>query len=133
LEAAVAEAAVVDALVGDFGHQLGPQRREAQVLLGVPARLAAGEAAAVGGLVRGGVGPAPPGVGGPVVGDERGELAAQFGPAGHRERRRHPQVVQVALVVVEAEHQRAGAVTVLVLAEPGHHAVGGAQVLDLEL
>ena len=40
----VAEPAVLHLLVGDLGHQLGAQRRPAQVLLGVPPAAAAGQA-----------------------------------------------------------------------------------------
>ena len=52
----------------------------------------------------------------------------------HRERRRHADVVQRAVVVVEAEQQRADqlAGAVLVPAEAGDDAVGGAHVLDLQ-
>src|SRR6185436_13782622 len=55
-------------------------------------------------------------------------------PAYHRERRRDAHVVQVALVVVEAEQERAEqrALALLVEAEACHHALGGALVLDLE-
>ena len=42
-----------------------------------------------------------------------------------------PDVVQVAVVVEQAEEQRADAVAVLVPAEPGDHAVGRALVLHL--
>ena len=43
-----------------------------------------------------------------------------------------PTWLQSVVVVVQAEQQRADAVAVLVDAEPGHHAVGGALVLDLD-
>ena len=59
------------------------------------------------------------------------ELLEQLGRARRREAARHADVVQHAVVVVEAEQQRADAVAVLVHAEPADDAVGGAQVLHL--
>jgi hypothetical protein len=65
---------------------------------------------------------------------ERRELIDQLGAPVPRERRGDPDVVERALIVEQPEQQRADvrARPVLVPPEPGHHAVRGALVLDLE-
>jgi hypothetical protein len=65
---------------------------------------------------------------------ERRQLLHQRAARGHRERRRHPHVVQASLVVIEPEQKRADelAGSGLVPAEPGDDAVGGSRVLDLQ-
>ena len=57
----------------------------------------------------------------------------QLGALGHREGRGHPDVLELPVGVPQAEEQRADqrARPVLVPAEAGDHAVGGAGVLDL--
>ena len=62
---------------------------------------------------------------------ERLELGQQLGAPLRGERRGHADVVQRAVVVVQAEQQRADAVAVLVHAVAGDHAIGGAPVLHL--
>ena len=51
---------------------------------------------------------------------------------GHREGRRHPDVMEGAGAVVEAEEQGADHPAALVPPEAGHDAVGGPLVLDLQ-
>jgi hypothetical protein len=63
---------------------------------------------------------------------QRRQLVHQRGALRRWEGAEHPDVVQHVVVVVEPEQQGAHHVTGLVPAEPGHHAVGGAGVLDLE-
>ena len=65
---------------------------------------------------------------------QRRQLLDQRPASLPRERRRDADVVQVALVVEQPEQQRPDvrAGPVLVPPEPGHDAVGGALVLDLE-
>ena len=64
---------------------------------------------------------------------QRLQLLRELLARRHRERRRDADVVQHAVIVVEAEQQRAdGVLAALVPAEAGDHAVGGARVLDLE-
>ena len=78
-----------------------------------------------------GVGPLAPRVVGQRDAPQRGDLVDQLAAPGGGERRGHADVVQRPLVVVQAEQQRPDALAVLVPAEPGHHAVGGALVLHL--
>ncbi len=93
------------------------------------AREAALGAARVGGAL----GPVVPGVPGGGALAERGELAEELAPAGDVEAAADPHVVERAGLVVQAEQERAhhGARALLVPAEAGHRAVGGAGVLHL--
>ncbi len=70
-------------------------------------------------------------VGGGVLGQRR-HLAEQLGAERGGEPGGDADVVESLVVVEQAEQQRADAAAVLVHAEPGHHAVGGALVLDLD-
>ena len=76
--------------------------------------------------------PVAPGVIGQGVGLVRRHLGDELLAAGGGEAGGHPDVVQRAVVVVEAEQQRAHAVAALVGAVAGDHAVGGALVLHLQ-
>jgi len=62
--------------------------------------------------------------------EQRHQLLADF----HIERRRHADVMEIAMLVIETEQERADAFTLAVLVPPeaGDDAVGGARVLDLE-
>ena len=62
----------------------------------------------------------------------RFEVGEELGARRGREAAGHADVVQHAVVVVEPEQQRADADAVLVEAEAGDDAVGGAQVLHLQ-
>src|SRR3989441_3286870 len=81
-----------------------------------------------------GAGPLPPRVRHEGVLAQRSELLRDPASLRHRERRGHADVVECSLRVVEPEEQRADplARSLLVPAEAGDHAVGGAHVLDLD-
>ncbi len=82
----VPEPLALQVLVGGFDHQVGAEQLEAEVLAGVPAAAAAGEAPAVGRRVRRPAGPVGPRmVGGVAVGSQ---LLRPAAGAGRRERRR---------------------------------------------
>src|SRR4051812_11139733 len=125
----VPEAVALQVIVSNLADALGPERLPAQVLAAVPAARRAGHA-----LVRI-VCPAPllPWmiVEGPFA--QRRELLHELLAACHGEGRGDADVMERPLVVVEAEEKRPDhrPGTVLVPAEPGDHAVGGARVLDL--
>ena len=125
----MAEAIALQVVVLHFAHSLDAQRLPGEVLARAPATLPAGHAAAP----RIGLRPRAPGVLLQRVLAQRLELPHELLAHGHRERRGHADVLQLAAVIVEAEEQRADRVlTCLVPAEASHDAVGGARVLDLD-
>ena len=67
-----------------------------------------------------------------VLDGVRRELVHNARRGAHREGRGDPDVLQVTVVVVEAEQQRPHDSAGLVPPVAGDHAVGGALVLDLE-
>ena len=78
-------------------------------------------------------GPFTPGMRRQRVLPQRLQLLHQLLAPRHRERRGHADVMQRALVVEQAEQQRADDVRrLLVPAKSAHHAIGGSRVLDLE-
>jgi hypothetical protein len=127
----VAEAVALEVVVADLGDPLDAQRLPRQVLLGVPAGGTAGLALALL-TARLRLRPALPGVAVEGVRPVRLDLGGQLRSPGDRERGGHAHVVQGAGVVVEPEEQGAHPAAVLVPAEPGHDAVGGAVVLHLQ-
>src|SRR5690606_6775704 len=120
---------VLHVVVGHLGHQFRPQRHPGQVLL---ARPAARRPRQPGRLVRRLLRPGRPRMPRHVVHPQRRQLLDQLRPALHRERRRHPHVLQDALVVVQPEQQRPHHRPALVQAVARHHHVRRALVLDLE-
>ena len=128
----VPEAPALHVVVLHLQHPLGAQRGEAEVLALAPSALGAGHAVGVGGEEL--VPPAPRVVG--DVADQRLELLPQLGAPRRREAGRDPDVLELAVVVVQPEQQRADQRLLgrggLVLAVAGEHDVGGALVLDLE-
>ena len=119
-------------LVGDLDHPLGPQRREREVLALAPAALGARHPVGVGGQELLPVAPR-------VLldrADQGLELLDQLGPPGFGEAGADADVLELSVVVVEAEQetaqQRSLRRGLLVLAVAGDHHVGGAGVLDLE-
>ena len=94
-----AGAPALHVVVGDLDHQLGVQRLEGQVLLGVPARRhAAGDPLGGVGLNQVLVARRQP------VG---GQLVEQLAAPLHRERGRHPDMPEPAPLIVEAQQQGA--------------------------
>ena len=127
----MAEAVALQVVVLHLAHALDAQRLPRQVLARAPAALAARACAA---RPR----PSPPtarhGCAASASLRSGSSSCASCFRALHRERRRHADVVQRALVVAEAEQQRADERprALLVPAEARHHAVGGARVLHLD-
>ena len=128
----VPEPPALHVLVADLDHPLGPQRREGQVLALAPAALGARDPVGVGGEELLPVAPR-------VLLDrahQRLQLLDELGPARLGEAGADADVLELALVVVEAEQeaaeQRPLGGGVLVLAVAGDDHVGGARVLDLE-
>src|SRR3989442_10412863 len=128
------EASPLHVVVRDLADALGPDRLPGQVLAAVPAAARAGQALPRFVRVSLRLGPVTPGMAlervlseGRQVGDEL--LSNRVG-----ERRGDADVVQRAILVIEAEQERADhrAGAVLVPAEAGDHAVGGARVFDLD-
>ena len=129
----VAEPVALQVLVRDLGDQLDAQRLPRQVLARVPPALPRRACAARSPGLGVGLGPLAP----RVVVERVVAVAARARRASSLARRggeaaRDADVVQHAVVVVEPEQQRADALAVLVHAEAGDDAVGGAQVLHLE-
>jgi hypothetical protein len=124
----VAEAIALQVVVGDFADEPDPQRFEGQIPPGVPAAL--GSRYPPSWLVLTGLPPRPRVL---VAGFDaiRGQLVDELEAAGVGERRRHADVVQHPLVVVEAEQERPDLAPVLVPPEATDSAVGGALVLHL--
>ncbi len=122
----VPEAVTLEVLVRDLGDPLDAERHPRHVLLGVPA---------VPGTRHPGLRllapPLPPGVAVERVLLERRELGGELRPQGCGEAARDTDVVQVAVVVVEPEEQRAHTLAVLVDPVSRDDAVGGAEVLHL--
>ena len=123
----MAEAVVLEVVVGDLAHRLGPDRLPRHVLARVPAVDGTGRPALGLGLC-----PARPRVSLQGVLAIGRELVDELAAPGHAEPGRHTDVVQGPRGVEEAEQQGTDAGTVLVRAEAGHHTVGRALVLDLE-
>src|SRR6185369_4773276 len=125
----VAEAVALHVVVLHLADALDLQRFPRQILARTPAALPAGHAARFGF----GAGPRAPRVIDDRVLAERRELFHQLLAHRHRERRGYADVLQHAAVVIEAEQQRPDSVlAALVPAESRDHAIGGANVLDLE-
>src|SRR5699024_1552326 len=103
-----------------------------QVLLGVPPADRARAALTAPGCLRLGLGPPGPRVPVERALTERREFVDEFGSELPVEAGRHPDVMQRALLVVQAEEQAAHPDPVLVDAVSGHDAVGGPEVFDLE-
>ncbi len=78
------------------------------------------------------VGPRAPRMAGDIVHPQRRQLLDQRTPPGHGERGAHPDVLQLPVVVVQAQQQGADHRPALVQAVARHHTVGGAGMLDLE-
>jgi hypothetical protein len=122
-------------LVGDFDHQLGPQRLPREVLALAPAALAARHALrALRHLARFRLRPMLPGVRGERVLAIGREIFRQLPALLFREAGAHADVLQRAGIVEEAEQQRADGrpLAFLVPAKTGDHAVAIALVLHLE-
>src|SRR3954452_418867 len=98
----VPEAAALHVVVADLQHALRSQRHERQVLARAPPALRAGHPV---GVRDGPVRPLTPRVLGEVLDDQRLQLLDQLGPRGRSEGRRHADVLQPALVVVQTEQQ----------------------------
>src|SRR5205807_4455472 len=118
---------------GHLGDELWTQRLPRQVLASVPAARRARQPPALRRRALLPFAPLAPGVAGdgvaPVRLEELDQLAALHGAEGARD----ADVLELPLVVPQSQKQRSnqGARPVLVPSETGHHAVGGAQVLDL--
>src|SRR5690606_13249681 len=117
-------------LVAHLDDPLDAQRLPRQVLLRVPAAHPARHAG--GPLVRGRLGPRPPGVVVQRALSQRLDLGEQLPAQRGGEGGRDADVVQAPGAVVEAEQQRAHALAVLVQPVAGDDAVGRALVLDFE-
>ena len=100
----VAEAVALEVIVLHLADPLDPKRLPGEILPRAPAALPAGHPARPGRLR---LGPAAPGMLLQRVGPQRLQLLRQLLPPRHGERRRHPDVLQVPLLVVQSEEQRA--------------------------
>src|SRR6266540_1401034 len=118
------ETPALHVVVGDLADQLGAERLPGEVLATAPAGQPAGDAFGAHG--------AHPRVVVALVEPVGRDLVEQLLAARQTERGGHPDVLQLAPFVVEAEQQRADHRPALVPAEPRHDTVGGAGVLDLE-
>src|SRR5207249_401795 len=129
-DGSMAEARALQVVVLHLARPLDAERLPGQILALAPAAGGAGHP----GPASDGTGPFSPRVRGEGVLAQRFELLREAQSLRHRERRRHADVLERALVVVEPEKERADelAPALLVPAEPRHHAVGGAHVLDLD-
>src|SRR5262249_6404107 len=124
----VTEAASLQMIVLHLADAFDAKRLPREGLAGIPAAPRARHALV---LVRG-ARPLLPRVPLERSGAQRRELAGEGAPLRHRERGRDADVLEVAVLVVQAEQQRADdAGALLVRAEAGDHAVRGARVLDL--
>lgn len=128
------EARPLQVVVGDFADADGPQRLPAQVLASIPAARRAGEALSLRVRLRLRLGPVAPRVAFKRMLTQRRQLGDELLALRIGKRRGDSDVVQRALVVVEAEQERSDhrARSPLVPAETGDHAVGGAPVFDLD-
>src|SRR3954453_14903385 len=126
---AVTEPRALHVVVRDLHHALRPQRLPAQVLAAIPAAARAGHA-----LIRLRFRPVAPRMIAQRIDAQRRELFDQLLALRRGERRRHADVLQAPVIVVEAEEERADhrAGTVLVPAEAGDDAIGGARMFDLD-
>src|SRR4051812_225032 len=126
----MAEAVALQVVVLDLADPLDPNRLPGQILPRAPAALAARHARRRA-ISRGR--PFAPWVSCQRVLPERLELGHELTAPGHRERRRHADVVEVPGGVVEPEQERADCVpSALVPAEAGDDAIRSPLVLDLE-
>src|SRR5262245_59229107 len=113
------EAIALHVIVFHFAHALDPQRLPRQILAGAPAALAAGHAARFGRGAR----PLAPGMVAHRILAQRLELLRELPAHRHGERRSDADVLQAAVVIVEAEQQRTDRIlAALVPAETGHDA-----------
>ena len=123
---AVTEAIVLEVVVGHLAHQLGPKGLPGHVLAGIPAA----DAARVCGWsrwptrARGGSRRRRPGTARARSTSSRRRAAVNPDAT--------PTWCRTPVVVVQAEQERTDDPAVLVPAESGHHAVGGALMLDLQ-
>jgi hypothetical protein len=129
----VAEALALEMVVGDLADPFGAQRLPGEIAVAVPATRGAGHALAggSGGFLP--LGPLRPGVIHERVLTERRQLLDQLPPSVHREAGGDPDAIEPAGGVEQPQQERADERPrpVLVPSKPGHHAVGGAGVLDL--
>src|SRR3954470_2831740 len=98
----VPEPAALHVVVPDLEDPLGSQRDEGEVLAGAPPALGPGHPVRVGDRP---VRPLTPRVLGKVLGDQRLQLLDELGPSLGGERRRRPDVLEPALVVVQPQQQ----------------------------
>src|SRR4051794_32960415 len=125
----VPEPPALHVVVGDLDHEVGPQRREAEVLALTPPALRPGHPVRVGGQE---LRPAPPRVLFDGY-DERLELLDQLGPSALGEAGADADVLELPTVVQtqqEAAEQGSLGRARLVLAVAGDHHVGRPFVLD---
>src|SRR5436190_19440231 len=125
----MSEAIAFHVIVLHLAHALDAQRLPGQIFARAPAALPAGHAARLGLSVR----PFAPGMILERVLAEGFELFHEVMAHLHRERGRHADMLQRAVVVIQAEQKRSdGVLAALMPAKSGDHAVGGARVFDLE-
>src|SRR5262245_49811526 len=127
----MAEPRPLHVVVLDLADTFDSERLPGQVLARAPPTLTARHPGHLGRIE---LGPFTPWVAFERAFTQRRELGHQLSSRLHRERGGDADVVQRALVVVQAEKQRSDqrVLPVLVPAETRHHAVGGARVLDLD-
>ena len=111
----MAKAAAGDVTISHFDDQLRSYRLPSSRPLSVPAARPSWSVAIKAGAA-----------------DKRFELAVSFGRSAAEMGRGGSDMVELALGIVEAEEQRADRARILSVAKSAHHAIGGAQPLDLE-
>src|SRR5437773_11864124 len=123
----VPETVALQVVVFDLAHSFDTQWFPRQVFAGTPAALAAAHAREI---ARVDFGPFPPRMIVERRALQRGELADEVLPDGHREGGRHADMVQPSPIVVEPEQQRTDAVaSALVPSKAGDDTVRASHVL----
>jgi len=130
----MAEARALHVVVAHLTDALGAQRHPAQILAAIPAAGRARQALALRVRVLLRLGPSAPRVAVERMLAQRRQLRHQLLAAFGRERPGDADVLERTVVVIEAEQERADhrARAVLVPAESGDDAIGGARMLGLD-